>query len=124
MELHRQQCQACGGYDMRDILVREESHPTVIYVRCIGCRSLVARYELSDYYHHGKGIESYLRSHGASDAESGRRILDEFTHARDRAVAGYERALQELAALGKCIDPPGPAPPPDWPKAAAGDTGE
>ncbi|MHC4948471.1 MAG: hypothetical protein ACYTG1_09440 [Planctomycetota bacterium] len=121
MELHRQQCQACGGYDMRDILVREESHPTVIYVRCIRCSSLVARYELSDYYHHGKGIESYLRSRGAAAAESGRRILEEFASARRRAVEGYERALRALAAEGKDVDPAGPVPPPGGPGDAAAD---
>ena len=113
MEIHRQQCQACGGYDMRDILVREEAHPTVIYVRCCNCASLVARYELSDYYHHGKGIESYLRSHASTSSESGRDVLDAFAATQERAVAGYERAIQELVALGKLVDQPGSVDPED-----------
>jgi hypothetical protein len=52
------------------------------------------------YYHHGKGLESYLRSvEGA--VESGRRMLSEFEEAEHEAVEGYARALSVLKELGK-----------------------
>ena len=60
MEVHRQQCQHCGTFDARNILVRETGLPMTIYVRCTQCGELVARYKLSEYYHHGMGVESYL----------------------------------------------------------------
>ena len=39
-----------------------------VFVRCCGCRELVACYELSRYYHHGKEADSYLRSLGHEEA--------------------------------------------------------
>lgn len=103
MEVHRQQCQDCGGYDVKNILVREENLPTVIYVRCSSCGDLVARYELSDYYHHGRGVESFLRARMATVEESGRHMLELFKEAKSKAVEGYHKVLEELERRGKKI---------------------
>ncbi|HJK98023.1 MAG TPA: hypothetical protein RMF84_12415 [Polyangiaceae bacterium LLY-WYZ-14_1] len=103
MEVHRQRCQACGSIDVRNLLVREDGRPQTVYVRCGACESLVARYVLSDYYHHGKGLESWLRSHGGEFAESGRRISDELAEAERAAVAGMDRAVDWLRAAGKDV---------------------
>lgn len=95
MELHRQTCQACGSREHQNLLCREPGHADVVYVRCARCGELVARYALSGYYHHGKGVESYLRS-VQGPVESGRRILEEFEAARHEALEGFARALHEL----------------------------
>jgi uncharacterized Zn finger protein len=96
MEVHRQQCQSCQSHDMRNILVRERGEPQTVYVRCQRCGKLVARYKLRAYYHHGKGIESYLRSNEGGDMESGRHVLEEFDHIQEIALEGYEAALEKL----------------------------
>ncbi len=101
MEVHRQQCQKCDSYQMRNILVREPGHSTVVYARCAECRELVARYALEDYYHCGKGIESYLRSHGGATSESGRHIMQDFQDAEATAATGFADALEELREEGK-----------------------
>lgn len=103
MEVNRQRCQACGSHDVRNILARHEGDRTLVFVRCASCSKLVARYELSGYYHHGKGLESYLRGAGASEEESGREWLAEFRATEEEALRGYEEALQALAAAGKAI---------------------
>lgn len=103
MEVHRQRCQACGSLDVRNILARHEGDRTLVFVRCTSCEQLVARYELSGYYHHGKGLESYLRGAEAAAEESGREWLAEFRATQDEAVRGYEGALEALAAAGKDI---------------------
>lgn len=103
MEVHRQQCQRCQSIDVRDIIVREEGRPQIVLVRCAQCGELVARYTLSDYYHHGKDIESFLRSHGGTAAESGRRLMEQFKQTREAAVADYERALDELKRQDKPV---------------------
>jgi hypothetical protein len=86
---------------MRVILVREPGELQTVYVRCHDCTELVARYRLTDYYHHGKGIDSFLRSQGETDIESGRRVLREFEQAREEAVTGYEAVLRQLEEEGK-----------------------
>lgn len=101
MELHRQQCQNCGSYGMRNILVRQPGALTQVYARCADCGELVALYELSDYYHQGKGLESYLRSRGAGAADSGRRMLAEFREVKENALRGFEAALEQLRREGK-----------------------
>lgn len=101
MEVHRQRCQNCGSLDAHNLLVREPGEPATVYVRCTACESLVARYVLADYYHHGKGIESYLRSHAGQFADSGRRVHEELAEAQASALEGYERALAELRRAGK-----------------------
>ena len=74
-----------------------------IYVRCLGCGELVARYRLSEYYHHGKGIESFLRSLGSGAGESGRDYLTQFQRTQTEAVHGYEDALRTLEEQGKDV---------------------
>jgi len=105
MEVHRQTCQNCQSRKVQDILVREAGHPTVVYVRCSNCGDLVARYVLRDYYHHGKGLESYLRSHGAGSSESGRDTLDTLHRVKEESLEGYQRAIDWLKEQGK--DPDG-----------------
>ena len=101
MEIHRQQCQQCGLRDVRNFLVRESDAPMAVYVQCLGCGALVARYKLREYYHHGKGIESFLRSLGSNAGESGRDYLAEFHRIQDEAVRGYEDVLRRLTDAGK-----------------------
>lgn len=103
MSVHRQRCQACGSIDVRNILVRAPGQAQTVYVRCGQCQSLVARYVLQDYYHHGRGLESYLRTHGGAMAESGRRVAEELEDAERRALEGYDAALGALADDGKDV---------------------
>ena len=70
-------------------------------LRCAQCGELVARYKLREYYHHGKSLESFLRSQGAATAESGRHVLGEFRRAQKESVQGYEMVLKELEKEGK-----------------------
>ena len=103
MELHRQQCQKCKSYNMRNILVRIPGEPQKVYVKCMNCSEFVALYTLSDYYHHGKGIESYLSFHGAGYAESGRDMLADFKEVQETAVDGFEKAVAQLKKEGRDI---------------------
>jgi RNase P subunit RPR2 len=103
MEVHRQQCQSCQSFETRNLLVRQPNESTIVFVRCGHCGDLVARYRLTDYYHHGKDVESFLRSHGAGAMESGRRVLDEFNRAKEESMTGYEKALEYLREHGKPI---------------------
>jgi hypothetical protein len=103
MEVHRQRCQSCGSLNLHNILAREPGQPTVIFVRCAACDELVARYVLSGYYHHGKGIDSFLRSLGSALAESGRDTLADFERVKKEAIEGYEAVLQRLKEEGKQI---------------------
>lgn len=102
MDVKRQTCQACHSIDVRNIIVRE-GKDQVIFVRCAKCKELVARYELKDYYHHGKGIESYLRAHGAGGGDSGRAWLEAFNKSQAKALTGYEEALHELESANKDV---------------------
>ncbi|MEM6456577.1 MAG: hypothetical protein AAF772_15905 [Acidobacteriota bacterium] len=101
MEVHRQQCQACGSRRLNNILAREARLRTVVYVRCADCSALVARYELADYYHHGRGVESFLRSHDPGLAESGRQMMTLFKQAEKRAVEGFRAVMAILEKTGR-----------------------
>lgn len=103
MEVHRQRCQQCQSLDVRNILVREIAAPMAVYVRCAQCGQLVARYKLSEYYHHGKGVESFIRSMGAAAAESGRDVLDQFQRSQSASLEGYQHALEYLNEHGKSV---------------------
>jgi hypothetical protein len=103
MEVHRQRCQQCGSIDVRNILVREDEVPAVIYVRCSQCGQLVARYKLIEYYHHGKGVDSFIRSIGAAAAESGRDVLNQFNQSQAESIDGYEQALKYLQERDKPV---------------------
>ena len=74
--------------------------PLGVFVGCTACEKLVARYGLETYYHHGKGLESYLRSIQGS-VESGSRVLSEFEATQQEAVDGYDRVVKALRAQGK-----------------------
>lgn len=102
MNVKRQTCQACNSINLRNILVRN-GRKQVVYVGCLQCEALVARYVLQDYYHHGKGIESYLRAHHASVGDSGRAWLEEFQKSQSDAVEGYEEALKMLREVEEDI---------------------
>ncbi|MEN0019822.1 MAG: hypothetical protein AAF747_02945 [Planctomycetota bacterium] len=101
MEVHRQRCQKCDSLDVHCLIAREPGKPTSVYVRCVECGSLVARYVLSDYYHHGKGAESFLRTHDTMPRDSGREVMQEFERAEREAVEGYEAVLEQLKAEDK-----------------------
>jgi len=73
----------------------------MVYVRCVDCREFVALYKLRDYYHHGKGIESYLKSHGAGDVDSGRHMLSDFKEVQETAVEGFGEVIEQLKKEGK-----------------------
>ena len=103
MEVHRQTCQACGSIDVRDIIVREEGRAQMVFVRCAKCGELVARYRLRDYYHHGKGIDSFLRSMGSEASDSGRHQLGEFSKVQEEALAAYDQVLTQLQEEEKDI---------------------
>ncbi len=104
MEVHRQTCQNCQSRKVQDILVREAGEPAVVYVRCAQCGELVARYVLSDYYHHGKDLDSYLRSQAAQSSESGRDMLEGFRKTQTEALEGYLRALDYIRDSGKDLE--------------------
>ena len=89
--------------DIRNILVRESGSPTTVYARCGGCGELVARYRLSEYYHHGKGLDSFIRSLGPMCTESGRDVLAQFNHVREEATDGYRAAMDILNEQGKAV---------------------
>lgn len=101
MEVVLQKCQDCGSDEVRNMLVREPGRAQMVYVRCVRCGALVARYRLSDYYHHGKGIESFLKSAGSGLAESGRDALADFNRVREEAMEGFEQAKGLLDGSGK-----------------------
>ena len=101
MEVHRQRCQACQSLQLNNILVRAPGRDTTVFVRCARCHALVARYELTSYYHHGKGPQEHLRATGIPFEESGRSYLDAFRDLQRDAEAEYHAALNALAAEGK-----------------------
>ncbi|MEM9585687.1 MAG: hypothetical protein AAGA03_00275 [Planctomycetota bacterium] len=103
MDVKRQTCQSCHSMDVRNIIVRDEDGGQVIFVRCARCGELVARYDLKDYYHHGKGIESYLRAHGMRGSDSGRAWLEAFKKSQQDALVGYEAALEVLAKSNRDV---------------------
>ena len=88
---------------MRNILVRNPGESQMIYVRCVDCHEFVALYKLKDYYHHGKGIESYLKSNGAGAVESGRQMLDDFKKVQESALEGFEKIIEQLKKAGKDV---------------------
>ena len=103
MEVHPQTCQACGSIDLRNIIARQQGRAQMVYVRCAACGELVARYRLSDYYHHGKGIESFLDSVGSDASDSGRDHLGAFRRLQEEALEGYHEVLEQLEKNGKVI---------------------
>ena len=88
---------------MRNILRRMAGRPQTVFVRCAACQEVVARYELSSYYHHGKGFESWIRSYRGTARESGRDVQREFDRAREQVLSEYEEVLEELATDGKDV---------------------
>ena len=104
MQVNRQTCQQCGSIEVRNILVREANSPTSVFVRCAKCQELVAYYELSNYYHHGKEIESYLRAQGIAAGDSARQWMSDFQRIQKKSVEGFEKALEQLAQDNKPAD--------------------
>lgn len=82
------------------LVVREPGHAQVVMVRCTQCRELVARYELSAYYHHGRGYESWIASFSGV-AESGRDLLGRFAQVKEQAVAQFEKVVERLRKDGR-----------------------
>ena len=104
MEVHRQRCQKCGSLKVQNLLAREQGLPTAVYVRCVECGELVARYRLRSYYHHGKGLESYLRSQASNAMESGRESLVEFQNVQEESLESFQKVLDQLREEGKSLD--------------------
>lgn len=100
MELHRQQCQACGSRVLHNLLRHGEGHEATVYVVCANCGALVARYGLATYYHEGKGMDSWLR-HAGSEPESARTISVRFATERDRARKEFEEVMEALRDSGR-----------------------
>lgn len=96
MDIRIQECQQCQSPDLENILVREPGRVMSVFVRCQHCRQLVAHYRLNRYYHHGKGIDSFLRGAGLSEEESGREILERFNEAKQTALDGFTRVTEEM----------------------------
>lgn len=103
MEVHRQRCQACGGLDHRNLIVRQPGAHQTVYVRCVTCEALVARYELATYYHHGRGLASWMRGVARATLESGRALQQRFEQVVASAEAGYAEALDWLARHDKPV---------------------
>ena len=101
MEVHRQACQKCGSRQLNNIVARPAGEPTLVFARCADCGELVACYELRRYYHHGKDVESYIRSHGPRAAESGRNVLAQFDRVQRETIEWYEKVLKALEEQGK-----------------------
>jgi hypothetical protein len=96
MEVHIQRCEKCQSTAVTNLLVRESGQPQTVYVKCVSCGEFVARYRLSEYYHHGEGIESWLRSQGSAAPESGRDFLGEFERVKTAANEGFAAANARL----------------------------
>ena len=98
MELHIQQCQNCQSRELRNVLVRETND--VVYVQCIACESLVARYILDNtdgYFHLGKGYESYLRAQERGGMSlSTRNMVDEFQNKEEKILEEFDEVKEEL----------------------------
>lgn len=86
---------------MNNLIRRKEGEAQTIFVRCARCHELVAVYQLQDYYHHGKGYESWVGSRRPS--ESARDLRELFERAQDEALVGFAEVLEELAKQGKSI---------------------
>jgi hypothetical protein len=99
-EVHRQTCQECGCRDMRNYILRQPGKRQAVLVRCLGCDQLVARYELSSYYHHKKGFEAWLRSTAVA-TESALDLRETFEAVKSEAQAELELCLSELQRQGK-----------------------
>ena len=80
---------------MTNIIVRAPGKRQVIFVQCKGCGDLVVRYELAEYYHHKKGIESYLRN-VAIATESTLDLQDSFVRLKEHSPEELKEALRIL----------------------------
>lgn len=101
MELHRQRCQFCQSLELGCILRRDEAHPLTVYVRCAKCGELVARYKVGEYYHHGKGMESWLKAMRPGDRESARNFRADFDEVENDSIEEYQEVLEKLGEQGK-----------------------
>ncbi|MEM8883139.1 MAG: hypothetical protein AAGD14_03630 [Planctomycetota bacterium] len=103
MEIRRQRCQKCQSLDLHNIIERKPGQRTLVFVKCARCDDLVARYELSGYYHHGRGLESWIRAGGRIPEESGRDTNKWFRDYEEKVMAQYKEVVDYLRAKGKEI---------------------
>ncbi|MDH5541553.1 MAG: hypothetical protein OEY64_01175 [Nitrospinota bacterium] len=99
MEIHRQTCQKCGSREMRNLLARAVGESDKVFVQCVKCGELVARYTIGQggYYHHGKGYESYLRSlNRGGDYESTRDMNNAFNTIVESCEKEFAEILKHL----------------------------
>ena len=96
MEVHLQKCQKCRSTTVNNLLVRSPGQPQTVYVKCDSCGEFVAQYRLGDYFHYGKGIESWLRSQGSAVSDSGRDFLGAFERVKETAIEGFKAAAAKM----------------------------
>ena len=104
MDIRRQACQNCASRKLRNLLIREDGSPDKIYVQCLECSGLVARYIVAQqgYYHHGKDFESYLRGlNRGENFDSGKNVQAHFEEVKETALAEFEAVLKKLEETGK-----------------------
>jgi len=85
---------------MQNVLV-EEGTDLLVYVRCAECHAFIARYQVNRCYHHGKGLDSYLKSLPSFDLSSGYAILEELAALRADAVSGYQMVTKAIESNGQ-----------------------
>ena len=89
---------------MRNLVVRNPGTHEKIYAQCENCKQLVARYILAEmgYYHHGKGVESFLKSvENSGDMYSGRDLLETFKNISEDENKNFEKIATTLHEMGK-----------------------
>ena len=87
--------------DMRSMMARRSGALPTFDARGAVRGERMALYKTRDCYHHGQGVDSRPRSHGADAAESGRSSRADLARARKNAVADFDTVLAMLESEGK-----------------------
>jgi hypothetical protein len=90
--------------EMLNLLVREPGESDKVFTECAGCHELVARYTIAPrgYFHHGKGVESYLRGLNRGGAyESAKEVKDGFTKMGEACLAEFKKVKEEEAKMSR-----------------------
>lgn len=102
MEVHRQTCQSCGRRDLYNDILRQPGKRQVVLVSCYNCGQLVARYELSGYYHHEEGFSEWLRTTSVA-TESTIDLRETFDSLKKSAIEEYDLVRELLEKQNKEI---------------------
>lgn len=100
MEVHRQTCQSCGRRDLHNYILRQPGNRQVVLASCRHCGQLVARYELSGYYHHEKGFDEWLRTTAVA-TESTIDLRETFDSLKKTAALEYDLVRDILKKQNK-----------------------